>query len=59
MKYQVLFFSEKKKKYSRLSSAAVVFGTLRVKAFEYTFMFLHHFCKTEQFCDFLFASLDD
>ena len=39
MKYQDLFSSENKKKKSKLSSALVVIGTLRVKLNEYMYTF--------------------
>ena len=47
------------KTYLWVSSAAVVIGALRVKAWGNTFMFSHLFPKGKQLCDFLFISPDD
>ena len=46
------------KKKSRLSSAAVVIGTVRVKVYWYTSMFIYSLYQRKQLSDFLFASLD-
>ena len=47
MKYQVLFSLKTMKKYSRLSSAAVVIGVLRVKHANKSEFALHFHCMLE------------
>ena len=45
MKYQALFFQKNNKKYSRLSSAAVLIGPLKVKALVTNWTTFHSFCR--------------